>query len=61
MEAPQDESVGMRLALDTARGLHDKARLAISSLRLQGPRLPARLVQDMQALDAIRCARCCWS
>jgi len=50
----QERAAGMRLALDTTRGLHDRVRLALGSLRLQGPRLPHRLEQDVQALDAIR-------
>jgi hypothetical protein len=52
----EERAAGMRLALETTRGLHDRVRLALSSLRMQGARLPHRLQQDVQALEAIRCA-----
>ena len=54
MAEEEERACGMRTALDTARGLNDKVRLALGALRLQGPHLPHQLERDAEALDAVR-------
>ncbi|KAI8464278.1 MAG: hypothetical protein J3K34DRAFT_526323 [Monoraphidium minutum] len=56
MADDEDHAFGMQTALDTARGLNDKVRLALGALRVQGVRAaaPQHLEPDLEALDAIR-------
>ncbi|KIZ01446.1 hypothetical protein MNEG_6518, partial [Monoraphidium neglectum] len=49
----EERDVGMRTALDRARSLNDKVKLALGALRAQGAHLPQRLEQDLEALDAV--------
>jgi hypothetical protein len=56
MEDPDERAEGMALALDSARGLHNKVRQALGTLRMpdSGRALAAaRLRRDAAALDAI--------
>ncbi|GBF94192.1 hypothetical protein Rsub_06462 [Raphidocelis subcapitata] len=59
MEEPDERAQGMALALENSRGLHDKVRQVLGSLRLSGsgraPAAAARLQHaDAAALDAVR-------
>lgn len=54
MAEDEEQTYGMQTALDNARGLNDKVRLALGALRLQGPHLPQHLEHDAEALDAVR-------
>lgn len=51
----EERAEGMRLALETTRGLHDRVRLALGALRLKGAAPLQQRERDAAALDAVRC------